>query len=54
MMERCPKCGRWLIQKIKYSNGNPIVHKTCVCGYDNLRRKIIYDNKTERRKYYDQ
>jgi len=45
-MEKCPKCGRYMVFNMRYNAGYPIVEYKCSCGYSTSNKSYMTDNKT--------
>lgn len=48
-MNKCPKCGRYMMWHIAYSNGMPYEYWSCECKYDTREeaKNIKYSNSTQ-------
>lgn len=45
-MKKCPKCGNFMIFKMKYSCGYPVIEYRCFCGYSTFNESLRTDSKT--------
>lgn len=44
--KKCPKCGRYMMQHLKYNYGQAFTVYSCPCGYSEDTCDVRYDNKT--------
>lgn len=44
--KKCPKCGRYMTQHLRYVYGQAFTIYSCFCGYSEDTCGVRYDNKT--------